>query len=59
MWARRAASQIAYPQFIGLGDRWDLSKSHCPGGLKPAMTRDDSALEINQDWIGKPKRLTP
>ena len=38
-------------------DDRDLSKPHRPGGLKPAMARDDMAGWINKDWIGEAKRF--
>jgi hypothetical protein len=41
----------------GQGDSWDLSKPHDPGGLKPAMSRDDVALRISKDRIGEAERV--
>jgi hypothetical protein len=39
------------------GDRRHLSKPHGPGCLKPAMTRNDSALGVSEYRIGEAERL--
>src|SRR6516164_4461990 len=41
----------------GQGDSRDLSKPHRPGGLKPAMARDDMALGVSQYRIGEAERF--
>jgi hypothetical protein len=33
------------------------SAAHHPGGLKPAMTRDNMAFGISENWIGKAERF--
>jgi hypothetical protein len=55
---------VGYPErpLLGLreagqGDSWYLSKPHDPGGLKPAMSRDDAALRISKDRIGEAERV--
>ena len=41
----------------GQGDDRQLGKAHRPGGLKPAVTRDDIAFGIGEDGIGKAERF--
>src|ERR1700676_2758115 len=44
-------------RYSGQDDSRDLSKSHRARGLKPAMTRDDMAFGISENWICEPKRF--